>query len=255
MPVALSASFAKFKRTRIVLQDDQFVRPMLALAISADGGLMLDLSSCLPTQHYRYGVVDVPAGEGSWSAPVREKEASWSVDVPPKLHYHRSGYISLNATGRLDRQGIQATPIAEIQPSHKHCFSFVARHPFAWKRVAPRKNDLVFAPSQPPTTITIAGFIGPIENLKHETQPENPWALMAEGEDGSIVPTIVARLDMADPRYYVWIELHPDRPFGGGPDPGLILYALDPSGAADHASPTPMLGVWSVPTSEVEAAA
>jgi hypothetical protein len=104
------------------------------------------------------------------------------MNVAPKLHYHRSGLISLDATERLDRQGIQATPIGEIgRDGHKHTFSFHARHPFAWQKVAPRKTDLVFVPSQPPTTITIAGHLGPIENLKHETQPENPWAIMIEG--------------------------------------------------------------------------
>jgi hypothetical protein len=246
----------RFKRTRIVLQDGEFVRPMLALGISSDGGMILDLSNCAPAQRYRYGVVDVPAGEGSWEAPVREDEAAWSVSVAPKLHYHRSGLISLNATDRLGRQGIQATPIGQIgREGHKHTFSFHARHPFAWQKVAPRKSDLVFVPSQAPITITIAGHIGPIENLKHETQPENPWAIMVEGEDGSVVPTIVARLEMDDPRYYVWIELHPDRQFGDGPDPGLILYAFDPYAAEYHASPTSMVGVWSVPAAEAAAAA
>jgi hypothetical protein len=238
----------KFKRTRIVLQDGEFVQPMLAIGISSDGGLILDLSNAAPTHHYRYGVVDVPAGEGSWAAPVREDEASWSVSVAPKLHYHRSGLISLNATERLERQGIHATPIGEIgRDQHKHVFSFVARHPSNWQKVSRRKTDLAFVPSQPPTTITIAGHIGPIENLKHETHPENPWAIMVQDEDGTVVPTIVARLEMDDPRYYLWIELHPDRPFSEGPDPGLILYAFDPYAAEDHASPTSMVGIWSVP--------
>jgi hypothetical protein len=77
-------SDTRFKRTRIVLQDGEFVRPMLALGISSDGGLMLDLSNCAPTEHYRYGVVDVPAGEGSFLAAVREDEATSSVRVAPK---------------------------------------------------------------------------------------------------------------------------------------------------------------------------
>lgn len=247
---------ATFRRTRIVLQDGELARPMLALGISSDGGLILDLSNCAPTQHYRYGVVDVPAGEGSFDAPVLEGQASWSVGVAPKLHYHRSGLISLNATGQLRRQGIQATPIGKIgRDAHKHAFSFIARHPRLWKEIPLRKTDLAFVPAQWPTTITIAGHIGPIENVKHETAPQNPWPIMVEDENGAVVPTIVARLEMDDPRYYLWIELHADREFGDGPDPELILYALDPYAAEDHASPASIVGVWSVPAFDLPTAA
>jgi hypothetical protein len=150
----------KFKRTRIVLEDGDLVRPLLALGVSADGGLILDLSSSAPVTRYRYGVVDVPAGQGSFQAAIRKDQASWSDSVPPKLHYHRSGLISLSATRKLERQAIQATPIGKVGPGHKHCFSFIARHPFAWKKVTPRKSDLRFATSQAPTTVTVAGFIG-----------------------------------------------------------------------------------------------
>lgn len=250
-----SSRLTRFKRTRIVLEDGEFARPMLALSVSSDGGLMIDLSGSAPTENYRYGIVDVPAGEGSWDAPIREDDSSWSVNLAPKLHYHRSGFISLNATAHLDRHGIQATPLGDIAPNHKHCFSFVARHPFRWRKVAPRTSDIVLAPSWPPMTVTIAGFVGPIDNLKQATQPQNPWAIMAADDDGSVVPTVIARLEMDEPRYYVWVELHPDRPFADGDDPALILYAFDPYASADHASATEMVGVWSVPAADVPAAA
>lgn len=244
-----------FKRTRIVLQDGDVVRPMLALSVSKEGGLMLDLSRYAPTEHYRYGVLDVPAGTGSWQAPIREDEATWSTNLAPKLHYHRSGFISLNATERLDRQSIDATPIGEIGPAHKHCFTFVARHPTRWSAVPARTTDLLFVPSQWPDTITIAGFIGPMSNLKSVDLPGNPAPLTVEQDDGRLVPTVLACLDTGDPRYYVWIELHPDRKFGSGDEPGLILYSFDPIAAADFSEPTEMLAVWSVSTDDVAAAA
>jgi hypothetical protein len=251
-PARPTEKLTAFKRTRIVLEAGDLVRPLLALTVSSDGGLIIDLSGSAPTSSYRYGVLDVPAGEGSWTAPIREHEASWSVSVAPKLHYHRSGFISLNATRHLKRHGIRATPPGEIGPNHKHCFSFVARHPLEWTATQRRKNDLVFALSRLPTTITIAGFVGPISNLKQASRRENPWAIMAANDDGSeIVPTVVARLQMQDPQYYVWVELHPDKPFGDGDDPGLILYAFDADTAADHASATEMVGVWSVPANDV----
>lgn len=214
---------------------------------------MIDLSSYAPVEHYRYGVLDVPAGGGSWEAPIREDESSWSVRIAPKLHYHRSGFMSLNATSQLARQAIQAIPPRELGPGHEPCFSFVARHPFAWQLDKRRPSDLVFEPSQAPTTITIAGHIGPLDNLRHESQPENPWAITVEQEDGSLVPTILARLAKGDARYYLWLELHPDRPFGGGDEPALILYGFDPRAAEDVSRPAEMLGVWSVPAAAAAA--
>jgi hypothetical protein len=242
-----------FKRSRIVLQDGDVVRPLLALSVSSDGGLMLDLSRYAPMQHYRYGVLDVPGGAGSWQAPLREDEATWAVAEAPKLHYHRSGFVSLNATDRLERQSIHATPIEALGPNHKHVFSFIARHPRAWSATTKRATDLLFIPSAWPETITIAGYIGPVSNLKPVALPANPAPLMMEQEDGTVIPTVVARLDSAD--YYVWIELHPNREFGSGDDPGAILYSFDPVAAADHTKPAEVLGVWSVPAADYAAAA
>lgn len=159
----------------------------------------------------------------------------------------------MNATEHLDRRGLQATRIDEIGPEHKHCFSFIARHPHAWQLVPPRKSDLVFRPSQTPETITVAGFVGSTSNLKQTALAGNPCAITVEQEDGTLVPTVVARFETDAPSYYLWLELHADRPFGSGDEPGLILYAFDPYRAADRAAATEMVGVWSVPVAEVAA--
>jgi hypothetical protein len=243
-----------FKRSRIAVSVGGELYPLVALSVNADGGLIVDLAGCAPVEHFRYGVLDVPPGTDPAQAPLRQDESSWSVRVAPKLHYHRSGLIGLSSTRRLKRHGIQATPPCEIGPNHKHCFSFVARHPTAWAPGHHRKTDLVFEAAASPTTITIAGFIGPTKNLRQESQPENPWAIMAVQDDGSIVPTVVVRRHGSEPRYYVWLELYADRPFGDSFEPGLILYAIDPYVAADPATPTPMVAVWSVPADEVKAA-
>jgi hypothetical protein len=229
---------------------------MLALSVSKEGGLMLDLCKYAPVEYFRYGVVDVPAGEGSFEAQIRREEASWAVGaVAPKLHYHRSGFISLNATEQLERQSASGTPLRDIGPGHRHAFSFSARHPFAWTPVAPRASDLVFTPSRPPATITIAGHIGPTSNLKPVEMTGNPSAVTIEYDNGTLVPTVIARFESADPSYYVWIELHADREFGSSGDPGLVLYAFDPLSGADLTTPSEMVGVWSVPAADYSAAA
>jgi hypothetical protein len=128
-------------------------------------------------------------------------------------------------------------------------------HPFAWQTVAARKGDLIFIPSKPPTTITVAGFIGSLDNLRREAQPENPWAITVEQEDGTLVPTVIARLSDGAVGYYLWLELHPDRPFGNGDNPGLILYGFDPRAAKLLTSATEMVAVWSVAATEAAARA
>lgn len=246
----------KFKRSRIVLEDGAPVHPLLALSVSSDGGLMIDLSRYAPATHYRYGVVDVPAGEGSFQAEIRKGQSSWAVGVvAPKLHYHRSGFISLNATEHLERHGAQGTPFSELGPGHSHTFSFIARYPFMWAPVERRASDLVFTPSHPPETITIAGHVGPTSNLKPVELAGNPAAITMEQEDGTLVPTVIARFDSPDPSYYVWIELYADREFGSSDEPGLVLYCFDPVDAADLTTPSEMVGVWSVPAAEAEPAA
>jgi hypothetical protein len=66
-----------------------------------------------------------------WEAVLRDDERSWSrAGAAPKLHYRRSGYLSLNATEQLDRQGIQAPSPFEFEVRHRLLFTFTARHPY-----------------------------------------------------------------------------------------------------------------------------
>ncbi len=219
---------------------------MLALSASRDGGLMIDLSRYAPFDSYRYGVLDVPAGVGEVEALLREQEGSWARDgLAPKIHFHPSGYLSVDATHQLERQAISIAPPAEIGLGHRHAFSFQAKNPFAWRKVPRRDSDLVFIPSRPPPTITIAGHLGPAANLVQSELPGNPFSAMVENDDGNYVPTVVAQLKAA--AYYAWIEVHPDREFGSGDAPCVVFVAFDPVRAVNVTEPTEMVGVWSAP--------
>lgn len=233
-----------FRRARVVLcEGGGFVRPLLGISFSADGGLMLDVSRA-PVGTFRYGVLDVPAGEGSLEAPVRPVEAAWAERVAPKLHYHSSGLLSLNATGHLARHGVVATPVSAVGLAHRHCFSLNARNPTQWPETAIRRTDLVFCTTPMPETITLAGFVGEIDNLHRDRLPSNPCGIMVERGD-AVTPVVIAWAG-EDARYYVWIELYADRPFGTGSDASFALTAFDPLECADLTSPTPMVALWSV---------
>ena len=197
------------KRTRIVLEDGDSVRALLAVHADHEGGLMIDLCAGAPVDYYRYGVVDLPAGEGPVVGSRARDETTWTIsDVAPKLHYHRSGYLSLNATGTLPRQGIQITKPLDIEETHRHVFSLVMRHPFSWPAAYTTECRSRLPGVEDPTTLTLAGFVGPITNLKPEQLATNPWGAVLEGDDG-LVPTVVAVLGSGEESCYLWVELHP----------------------------------------------
>ena len=71
----------------------------------ADGRLMLDLSDRWPLAEFAYAVMDFSPMGDSIDVVPRATEKTVTSGTPPKLHYHRSGYLSFNATGRLGRHG------------------------------------------------------------------------------------------------------------------------------------------------------
>lgn len=236
----------KFLRTRLVLEADVGVRPLLGFGISRDGGLMVDLSKHAPVARFRYGVVDVPAGAGELTATLREPESGWAYQTPPKIHYHRSGWLGVSATGRHGQWSVKAPPIEEL--GHVHVLTFTARHPHLWSTTSQRSSDMIFAPVGQLETISIACWIGGLDNLKepHASNPENPRAVLAQGDSGAIVPTVIARLGAQGLGYYVWLELHPNRTFGSNDEPAVVIHAHDYAAARDLSQPFSMIGVWSV---------
>lgn len=135
---------------------------------------MVDLSKHTPLDLFRYGVVDVPAGEGELTATVRESESGWANETPPKIHYHRSGWLGVNATGQHERWSVKAPPIRDLE--HVHVLTFTARHPQFWSTAVKRPSDMVFAPMARLETLSIACWIGRLDNLKepHASNPEKP---------------------------------------------------------------------------------
>lgn len=152
---------ARFRRTRVVIADGDHVKPLLGFEVTREGGLMAFLARGAPLTTFRYGVLDLPAGDGSVEATLRQDESSTATVIAPKLHLHRSGLLSLNSTERLERRGIQTQPLHEHGDGHVHRFSFIARHPHLWASADKRPSDIILTVNGPPaTTITILGHIG-----------------------------------------------------------------------------------------------
>lgn len=233
----------------MVIADGVQVKPLLGFSVTREGGLMAFLAPGPPIRTFRYGVLDMPAGEGSVDATLRRDEASTSTEVAPKLHLHRSGWLSLDSTERLERRAIHTQPLDEHGEGHLHRFSFIARHPHRWSSVDKRESDIVLTVNGPPaTTVTVLGHIGPLENFKPGMPPgdANPWVDDLILEDGTLQPTGIAIVEREQWSYYLWLTFKPNAPFGDGPDPSVILYGFDPHTGADQSTSAEMLAVWSL---------
>lgn len=241
------------KRIRLGLELDGLFRPLLGIVVSHDGGLVLDLSRYAPIGLFRYGVVDIPTESGSYTVPPRECESDWARGITPKMHYHRSGELSVNATGRLPRFKVQGTPLERIR-DHQHTFIFMVKEPQAWAASPRRPADAMFRVEGVLETMRVNGFIGDITALKepHASNPENPFGLDVEHPDGSIVPTLVARLGTESFHYYLWLELHANPGFTGSSGPALLLHAFDPLAARDRSTPTATIAAWAVAETRLE---
>ncbi len=235
------------KRIRLGLEIAGDFRPLLGMSMSNDGGLVLDLSKYAPLERFRYGAIDIPTGEGEYTVPPREGESGWAEGVSPKVHYHRSGQLSANATGRLPRFKVSGTPIDAIR-SHAHTFIFMVRDPFRWSIDPLRPSDASFQVDGSITTLTVNGYVGNVRDLKepHASNQANPFGLDVIHEDGTVVPTLIARLGTGGLEYYLWLELYANRGFTGSDGPAVLLHAFDPLSARDSSTPTETIAVWAV---------
>jgi hypothetical protein len=240
-------SSAARSRIRFGLETQEGFRPLLGISVSNDGGLMLDLSGYAPLDLFRYGVVDIPTEAGPHTVPARQGASDWGEGVTPKVHYHRSGELSVNATGRLERFKLRGTPLKDIR-NHRHTFIFMARVPLSWAVDDRRSSDAAFRVEGVLDTLTVNGYIGNTADLRepHASNPENPFGIDVVHKDGSVVPTLIARLGTQDLEYYLWLELYANRPFTGGEGPAVLLHAFDPVSAQDTATPTETIAAWAV---------
>jgi hypothetical protein len=240
----------RIRRTRLVLDHDGDRRPLLAFTASSGktGGLILDLSGRAPALTWKYGSFEGPEGGGSSTLTLREATKVVVPDDqnPPKLHYHRTGYVSIDQTGNLPKRSIDAEPLVELH--HAHCFTALFRRPFRWNTDDPRSSDSVFrVHGEPPRSLKVVGYVGQLADLHdaHQQPTENPWQMTVELESGAVAPVVAAVLSAHGIDSYVWLELHvnPDEYDDRSDAPHALLFAFSNARALDLTRPSEALAI------------
>lgn len=155
----------------------------------------------------------------------RPPESGWSESVAPKIHYHRSGVIGVNATGRGERYAVSGTPLGETT-AHAQWFIYMARGLSQWATDAQRRWDLVLQPDGALYSVAVAGYCGPLDGL-HEPYRSSPDNIVASNiENGS--PRAAVLVKHPEASYYMWFEVRPNEQFTGTDGPAVLIHAFTP---------------------------
>lgn len=133
----------KIPWTRVgVMHDDHSeFKQILGIGASKDGGIMISPVGLAGSTNWSYGRARVPTGAQigmsgrPMSATVRRS------DGPPKLHYHRSGWLSVNLTGKAERVSLKALPTRFL--SGAQFFTFVLTRPDLLPTTKARQGSLI----------------------------------------------------------------------------------------------------------------
>jgi hypothetical protein len=139
-------------RVNLGLHETSDCKPLLNIQASADGGLIVYPGRYIVSDRWLYGLLTLPGGS--------QAETVVELSQAPKLHYHRSGMVSIDATGTAPRRLIRCTPIESMRGAQSFCYvvhrpELVASGPFLG-----RPGDAIcFAHGEWPDTFIVYGFL------------------------------------------------------------------------------------------------
>jgi hypothetical protein len=131
----------RFRSCRITLHSVEGWGPRTLLSVSAapDGGIIVTLRAMgYPLWTFCRSAVGPLGG----IFPVKEDTATTGGRLAPKLHYHRSGFTSVQSQSDRTRFGVQLKPIEEIHG--EQIFSAYVELPGRFPHQTGRANDLIY---------------------------------------------------------------------------------------------------------------
>jgi hypothetical protein len=139
------------------LDGEPSLRPLLGVAASKDGGVMF-WPKPIGDQTWLYGIVDVPSGRFAGQSWARPGDAAAASSRPPKIHYHRSGWVSANLAGVGKRRSFKGLPMRLLTGAQ--IFTATFHDPQRMPPYRPKVNDVfVVAHGEWPPAVHVQGFL------------------------------------------------------------------------------------------------
>jgi hypothetical protein len=140
-----------------MLDDSSQFKPLVGLAASADGGLMI-WPAKVPGQSWEFTKVDLPSGRYRGQSARPAKRYVVRSEQPPKIHYHRSGWVTASLTGRDERRGFRGLSIDRLRG--EQVFFCLVSHPAGLPSRAAKANDLIgVSHTGWPALVRVEGYV------------------------------------------------------------------------------------------------
>lgn len=201
-------------RIGVMEHESSTVRLFLGLTASRDGGVIV-WPRPIPDARWSYGRAEVPSGKYAGLPGLALPADRVELDRPPKIHYHRSGWVTANLSGFPERRGFRGLPIARLNGAQ--FFSCTCALP---ARLAPERarrfDTFAVAHGALPPLAHVQGFLFARRSLR-------PYLLNQISDDTpiSLVQNKHAELAVdlhghgTDAVIVIRIELDDESPFAG----------------------------------------
>lgn len=226
---------------RVVYGQGTSGRPLFGFGAASDGGILVDVGAYAPPAQWEYGKALVPGGLLAGTPGIGVRDTFVAASGAPKLHYHRSGFVSLDQTGNLPRQSMNAVPLSDLREGQ--IFSVTIHRPDLYATKVPKLGDFFFTCGRPdPVRVTIIGVVGNAADLSYSDRQafgDRAATILVSSEQVVPEPTVLLTGHGIDS----WVRLEM---FEGPTEAERFashLFAFDPQ-RIESSSPREIIGVW-----------
>lgn len=151
----------------IMTHETSEFRSLIGIGASKDGGIILSPNGKIPCSKWEYGFFNMPGKNSKCVAGGIDRPSVMTTIKAPKLHYHRSGWTSVELRGHTtESRRVKFTPIQEF--SGEHAFSFTVDLPELLAPTQPKSGDLfIFAHGGIPTSVGVNGYIVNLRQIRN----------------------------------------------------------------------------------------
>lgn len=151
-------------RIGVMLHETSEFRPLLGLGASRDGGIILSPGTYIPNSTWEYGLSEVPGGNAiGLPGRIRRDTVLTSMEAP-KLHYHRSGWVSVDLTGKTEKRSVRCLPLKRLRGNQ--CFGYSVTNVHLVPMADPRPGDTFFvAHGNWPEDLAVYGFLFALDQV------------------------------------------------------------------------------------------